>query len=150
MGLLLGSSIILAPKTIWSMAGFDATYTDQGAATQTYAVQVVFHTDGTVDVFRDIAADLPNEVNPYVDPTVESSNTWVQCHFISGDHMTAGAAEETWWRLDVIRTFTMRHTSAGGTDLISGTFDFTLSSDASGSPVEAVALSRTITAGESF
>jgi hypothetical protein len=42
----------------------------------------------------------------------------------------------------------MNHTSSGGSDEISGDFDFELSSDSSGTPVEATKSSVTINVGE--
>jgi hypothetical protein len=143
---VLGAGV---PPT-WSLADLATSYSDQGGATTTYAVEVLFHTDATVDVFRDISADLLNEQNPYVNPAAQAANTWVRCTFVSGNDMTAGAARGVWHRLDTVRTFTMRHTSAGGEDKLTGVFDFELSSAASGSPIEAQKLAVTIIAGEAF
>ena len=136
-------------KITWSLSDLASSYADLNPATQTYAVEMVFRTAGDIDVLRDIAADLLNEQDPYVDPAARAAITWVRCKLISGDDMTAGDTRNVWLQLTSERTYTMRHTSSGGTDIRLGVFDFELSSDASGSPIEAQALSVTIQAGES-
>ena len=133
----------------WTLSSLATSYADVGGATQTYAVQVIFQVDATVDVFRDIAADLLNEQIDYVS-ALPTTNTWVRCLYISGDHMTAGAAEDTWHNLNVTRIFTMRIISPGGPSDISGVFNFELSSDSSGSPIEASKNNVNINAGEIF
>lgn len=133
--------------TIWDLSDL-INYSDVGVVTQTYAVEVVFQIDGTVDVLRDIGSDLLNQQDPYVDPTSETINTWVRCTHNFGDDMTAGEARGVWLRCDSQRIFTMRQTSGSGPPELNGNFDFELSSDSSGSPVEASALGKTIMAGE--
>ncbi len=137
-------------STIWTLATMAASYTDAAAPTQTYGVEVIFRTDGTLDILKDVLSDLLNEVSPYVDPTARTANTWVRCHFISGDTMTAGDTLETWLQLNAQKAFVMRYASSGGSDFITGDFDFELSSDSSGSPIVAQALAVTIKAGELF
>lgn len=133
----------------WSLSNLATSYVDTAAATTTYTVDMVFRTDGTVDVLRPrIPSDLLNEQDPYVSPTSEASNTWVRCTYNSGDTMTGGDTLGTWHRLNTERRFTMTKVSTGGNDEFSGNFDFELSSDASGSPIRAQALSVTINVGE--
>lgn len=132
----------------WSMAGFASSYTDQAPATQTYEIQIFFQVDATVDVFRLQGSDFLDEVDTYVTPANQNVNTWVRCTFNSGTDMTSGAARGVWHRLDSSRSFNMTYASSGGFDQITGNFDFELSSDSSGTPVVAQALSRVITVGE--
>ncbi len=134
--------------TMWNLSDLASSYADLALGINTYAVQVTFRTDGTVDVLRDVAADLNNEQDPYVDPTSESSNTWVRCTHNSGDDMTAGDTRGVWHRLDVQRQFTMRITTTGPADDLSGNFDFDVSSDASGTPIEASKPGVSIVAGQ--
>lgn len=141
---------MVAPATVWSMSGFAAAYTDVGGPSATYSVNVIFRTDATVDVIKGQGSNLNNEVNPYVDPTSEASNTWVRCTHISGDDMTHGHTRGVWNRLSSQAGFEMRYTSSGPDDQISGTFDFELSSDSGGSSIEAQALGTVITVGEIF
>ena len=136
--------------TTWDMSSMGTSYTDTGAATTTYGVSVIFRTDGTVDVTRVINSNLNDEVNPYVTPTSETSNTWVRCLYVAGTHMTAGDAEDTWHRLDSQRTFTMTYATSGGSDQVDGTFNFELSSDSSGTPEEAAKDNVNIDIGETF
>ncbi len=149
-GSILLSAFALPGGIAWSLADLAASYEDSAGPTQTYGVDMVFRTDASVDVLRDIAADLNNEQDPYVDPTSQASNTWVRCHFISGTTMTSGDTLEVWHQLNVQRNFLLRYTSGGGADTVTGNFDFELSSDSSGSPIVAQALSVAITAGELF
>ena len=137
-----------AAGSSFDLSTLNTSYTDVGAATQTYGISVIFRTDGTVDVTKLIGSDLNNEVNPYVSPTSETSNTWVRCTYVSGTHLTGGSAEDTWVRCDAQKTFTLEYTSSGGNDEVDGTFNFELSSDASGSPVEATKNSVNLNVGE--
>ena len=142
--------VAVAGTPIWDMSSMAASYDDSGGATTTYGISVIFRTDGSVDVTKLIGSDLNNEVDPYVDPASSTSDTWVRCLYVSGSHMTAGDAEDTWLRLDSERTFTMTHTSAGGNDEISGTFNFELSSESDGTPEEAAKDNVNINVGETF
>ena len=134
----------------WSLNDLASSYADINTPTQTYAVEVTFRTTGKVDVLRDIAADLLNEQNPYVDPESQAVVTWVRCKFVSGSDMTAGDTRDVWLQLNSERKYTMRHASSGGSDTRTGVFDFELSSDSSGSPIVAQALAVTISAGEAL
>lgn len=136
-----------ATALVWSLSNLADTYFDLGGATQTYGVDIIFQLDATVDVFRDIAADLLNEQVDYVSET-PTTNTWVRCTHISGNDMTAGDARGVWHNIDVTRVFTMRIVSPGGSSDITGDFNFELSSDSSGSPVEASKLGVTVNVGE--
>ena len=138
-----------AVATVWSLVNMASSYTDLGGPTQTYGVNIIFQTDGTLDVFKDIGADLFDE-EQYVDPGSESSNTWVRCTYVSGNDMTGGGARGVWHRANLAVSFLMRYTTSGGTDQISGVFNFELSSDASGSPIEATKNNVTVTVGEIF
>lgn len=144
-------SMFLAPRGIitWSLDDLASSYADLNPATQTYAVELVFQVLGDIDVLRDVAGDLLNE-QIFVDPLSQAAITWVRVTHQSGDDMTAGATRGVWLQLNSQRKYTMRHISSGGDDSISGVFDLELSSDASGSPIEAQALGVTITAGEAF
>jgi len=137
-------------QTVWSLADLATTYLDVGGPTVTYRVNVIFRTDATVDVIRTVGSDLNNEQDPYVDPPAEAANTWVRCTFNSGDDMTGGDTRGVWHRCDVQREFELQQTSGAGPPELQGNFDFELSSDPSGSPIVALALSRTISAGELF
>jgi hypothetical protein len=134
----------------WSLASMATSYTDLGGLTQTYEVGIFFQVDGTVDVFREQAADLLNEVDPYVDPTSGTVVTWVRCTWNSGDDMTSGNSRGTWHQLNTARAFVMTKVSSGGPDEFSGNFDFELSSESDGTPVEASKLSVTVNVGEIF
>jgi hypothetical protein len=136
-----------AAPTVFSVANMAIAYADAGAATATYQVAVIFRAtgDGTLDVERQQGSDILNIENPYCDVP---SGCWVRCLYVSGDHMTSGSAEDTWLNCDTQKSFIMTHTSTGGTDFIEGTFDFALSSDASGSPVESSKTGVDIRAGE--
>jgi len=136
--------------TTWDLTSMGTSYVDLGSTTTTYGVQVIFRTDGTLDVTRTIGANLNDEVNPYVSPTSQTTNTWVQCSYNSGNHLTGGSSEESWNRLSSQVSFLMEHTTSGGSDEIQGFFDFNLSSDASGSPIEATKSNVSLNVGEIF
>ena len=135
--------------TVWSLSNLASSYTDLGAPTQTYGVNIIFRTDGSVDVFKDINPDLLDE-EQYVDPGPQSANTWIRCTHVSGDDMTGGGARGVWHRGTLAVSFLMRHTTGGGMDQLSGVFDFDVSSDASGTPIEASKPAVTVNVGEIF
>lgn len=146
-GYIVGVGFNFAPGDItFDLSSLASSYSDIGGATNTYAVQVYFQSDATVDVFRDVGSDLLNE---QVDYSTDVNNSYVMCEYVSGSHMTAGSGEDTWLALSSVRNFTMRHTSGGGPDTISGVFKFHLSSSASG-PAEESTGNVTITVGEIF
>jgi len=150
MGMLVGGFMSqVVPSTSWDLSQLSSSYADESAATTTYGVEVIFRTDGTVDILRDVLTDLPDEQNPYVTPTSEASNTWVQCTYSSGNNSITGPALTTWHRLDTQRGWRYAYTSSGGSDFISGTYIWKISSDSSGSPVEDTK-TITLTAGELF
>lgn len=134
----------------WALASLATLYTDLGGLTLTYSVNISFQADGTVDVFRGQAADLLNEVNPYVSPIAATVGTYVRCTHVSGNDMTAGDARGVWHRLNVQRNFTMQIVSPGGASDITGTFNFELSSEADGTPVEATKNNVVVNVGELF
>lgn len=136
--------------TVYNLSDMAASHTDVGGFTDTYGISVIFRTDGTVDVTKLINLDTNDQVDPYVSPTSETSNTWVRCTFNSGDDMTSGDTRGVWHRLDTERSFTQEHTTGGGNDLLAGNFDYELSSDASGSPIEATKAGVTTQVGELF
>ena len=124
-------------------------YADVGGSTTTYAVEIIARTDGSIDVLRDIGADLDDE-EVYVTPASAAANTWIRCSHISGNDMTSGDSRGVWHRLNAERNFTMRYTSSGGPDDLSGTFDIELSTSASGTPIVASKIGVLINVGEVF
>lgn len=140
-----------AIQAVWDLSDFAAgePYNDLGNATTTYRVSIVFRTDGTIDVVKNQSAD-ENDVEQYVDPGSESANTWVRCTFLSGSNMTGGDTVGVWHRCDMEVSFQMEHTTSGGADTISGEFQFELSSESDGTPVEASVTNITISVGEIF
>jgi len=150
MGMLVGGFMSqIVPDTAWDLSQLSSSYFDGSAATTTYAIEVIFRTDGTVDILRDVLTDLPEEQNPYVTPVTEAANTWVQCTYSSGTNSITGPTLSSWHRLDTQRGWRYEYTSSGGSDSIAGTYIWKLSSDSSGSPVEATA-TITLDVGETF
>ena len=121
---------------VYSLTDMATSYADTSAATTTYGVKVIFRTDGTVDVEKDVGSNLNNEVDPYVNPASETANSHVRCAYVSGTHMTSGDAEDTWHALSSERSFYMQYTSSGGSDIVDGTFNFELSNDGGSTTVE--------------
>jgi hypothetical protein len=137
------------PTMIWNLSDLGPSYTDSAAATQTYAVEVSFRTDATVDIFKDVGSNQLDEQVEYVSPTSGVSDTWVACSYVSGDDIISGLSKDTWYNCSSIRTWRYAYTSTGGTDLKSGVYTFKLSSDSSGTVVEATQ-NVTLTAGETI
>lgn len=130
------------------LSDLNSSYADLGALTQTYRVEIEFTNDSTVDVLREFQSDLLDEQVDYVKPLGSLPNVYVRCLYVSGDHMTAGDAEDTWHLLGSGKQFIMQHTSAGGEDYLLGTFKFQLSTD--GSTVHEDTGNVTIQVGELF
>ena len=139
---------------VWKLAFAAATlenfaagtpWTDEGAATTTYGVNIIFQTDGGLDVTRTINADSL-DVDTY---SPDPSGLWVRCTHNAGNDMTAGATRATWHALSSARTFTMSYTSGGGNDQITGNFTFELSTDSGGASVVATA-TIDVRVGETF
>lgn len=131
---------------VYSLSNLNSSYSDTDFGADTYGVVVWFRTDGTVDVTRTVAADL-NDEETYVVPGSQSANTYVRCSYVSGSHLTGGAAEDTWLKLDVQRGFSMSYAASAGPDTISGVFTFELSRNSDGSNVLATKSNVTITVG---
>lgn len=121
-------------------------YDDFGGATTTYRVQIIFQTDGTIDIGQLIGAGIQN-VEEY---SANPSNIWVRCTNTGGNDMTGGAARNTWHQCNVQRIFEMEYTSGGGNDSITGEFTFELATDSGGSNIVATATGITVSAGELF
>lgn len=132
--------------TVYSLTNMQGAYADVDFGAATYVVQIRFAPDGTVDVLRNIAADLLNE-ETHTTPGDDSDNTYVRCTNVGGSDMTSGQARGVWLAIDQNRDFIMSYAAAGGPDTIQGDFDFELSSDASGSPIEASKLSVNVSVG---
>jgi len=147
IGLLAAFAASAGSSIIYSLANLASSYSDTSPVTTTYSVNIVFRTAGQVDVLRSVASNLLNE-EQYVTPGSESANTYVRCTYVSGDHMTSGDTENTWHQCNIERNFEMLHTSAGGVDFLSGTFDIELSNDG-GTTIVASKLGVTVEAGES-
>ena len=140
---VLGSAV----TPLYDLADLATTYTDKGAATQTYGVLMTFQTDKTIDVFRDVAADLLDEQDPY---THDVAKCWVRALFVSGDDIIVGPTLGSWHACTSQRQWTYRHDTGGGEDIRTGTYSFTLSSDSSGSPIEEGPKNITFDVGELF
>lgn len=145
MSILLVNVLAAKLGIQYSLSNLNSAYSDTDFGADTYGVVVWFRTDGTVDVTRTVAADL-NDEETYVVPASASSSTYVRCTYVSGSHMTGGAAEDTWHQITVQRGFSMSYAAGAGPDTISGVFTFELSPD-NGSTVVATKSNVTITAG---
>jgi len=132
----------------YNLADLATTYSDQAGTTTTYEVAIIFRTDATVDVTRLVGSTLNDEQVDYTDGAV--ADCWVRCTYVSGDTMTGGSSLGTWHQCSTQRSFIMTHTTAGGEDLLQGTFKFELASDASGTPIEADSGNIIVTVGELF
>ena len=138
---------VAAVAPIYDLANLATSYTDTAAPTQTYGVLMTFQTDATIDVFRDVAANLLDEQDPY---THNVSACWVRCLFVSGNDIISGPTLGSWHLCTVQRQWTYRHTTGGGPDTRAGTYSWTLSSDSSGSPIEEGPKNILLTVGELF
>lgn len=146
MGYVASSS-----STIYDLADFETAepYQDLASATTTYGADFIFRTTGYIDVFYNIDTPDPGNVqDPY---TSRTDKCWVRVTHQVGDTFTelTGDSLGTWHLCSTQRRFLFEHTSAGGNDTLSGLYRFELSSDSSGSPVEATADVQ-ITLGEIF
>lgn len=146
------SGILLAAfpaGAIYSLANLPSALLDVGGTTATYGVRVAFRTDGTIDIIRNQGSD-DDDVETYVIPASRSAGLHVRCTYVSGDHLTgATEPEDTWLALTSERIFLMQYASGGGSDDVSGVFDFELSNDG-GTTVVASAEDVTINVGELF
>ena len=133
---------------IYSLSNLPSSIVDIGAPTQTYFVDITFRTAGDIDILKNFLSDNLN-VEQYVDPGFQSTNTYVRCTYVSGSHMTSGSAEDTWHQCSVERDFKLLYTSSGGDDSISGTFNFELSDDG-GTTIVATKNAVTVQVGELF
>lgn len=133
--------------SIYDLADLNTAYSDLGAATQTYAVQMVFRTAGHIDVLKDVTPDFFNEQDPYTHDTAEC---WTRVLFVSGQNIITGPALGSWHQNSTIRIWTYRYTTGGGPDEKTGVYSFTLSSDSSGSPIEFGPKNISFNVGELF
>lgn len=122
----------------------DAIYLDLGASTTTYRVQLNFGTDGFLDVLRNVGADDLQDL----EVTNKTSNLHIRCVYVSGEHLTSGN-EDTWEAWTVARNYQLEHASGGGSDDITGTFNFQISKDG-GSTVFQASGNVSINVGELF
>lgn len=136
----------LPAGVIYSLANITGI-SDLGAITQTYRVTLRFGTDGFADIIRQINSDDLN-IEQFCKPASRVSGLHVRLAKNSGDSLNFGEAEDTWHALTSTRDFIMEHTSSGGSDIRSGSFDIELSDD--GGTTTLLSVTRTIQAGETF
>lgn len=113
----------------YDLSDLSGNYFDVGAITTTYGVEVIFRTDETVDVLRNVGSDFFNEQDPY---TNNVANTWVRCTFVSGDTYSSVLNLGVWQQCSTQRTYSFFSTFERF-----GTYKFELASDSGGSTIRA-------------
>ena len=121
----------LEEPVIYDLSDLNTFYQDVGGITQQYGINVIFRTDGTVDINRDTQSNLPDEQDPY---TTDINECWVRCTYQSGDDVISGPARGVWHACTLQRDW--RYAEFGFPERI-GTYRFELSSDSGGSVIEA-------------
>lgn len=143
-----------SPELVWQNVVYDlsdiGSYSDTGAATQTYSVTLFFRAtnDATVDVVRNVNGNT-NNVEQYVDPA-DGPNLWIRCTDESGTPLNVGDATGSWHSLTSAqqRSFGLSYTSTGGVDFQVSSISFDLATDSGGSNIVASSGTISLTAGE--
>ena len=133
----------------YDLSDLSAGYTDQDPSTTTFKVEFLFRvsTDGTVDVDRNVEADLPDEA-VYVTPPAGA--LWVRCTQNSGTALNEGDTVGSWLSLTPAqaRSFGLSHISGGGPDQVVANIDLEISTDSGGASVVASKAGIDLTVGE--
>ena len=133
----------------YDLSALAAGYTDQDSSTTTFKVVFLFRvtTDGTVDVDRNVEADLPDEAI-YVTPAAGALG--VRCTQNSGTALNVGDTVGSWVSLTPAqaRSFGLSYTSGGGPDQVVANIDLEISTDSGGSSIVASKAGIDLTVGE--
>lgn len=120
-----------------------SSYLDTGASSTLYRVQIYFRLDGTVDVERNVNADL-NDEEVYCVPSGQVANLSVRCTVNSGT-MNLGDATGSWLALTSERSFGKSYLGSGGLDTETANITLELSFD--GGTTVAASKTTAITVG---
>ena len=135
---------------IYDLSALSSFYLDQGAPSTVYAVDLHFRvtTDATVDILRNINADLLNEAI-YAEPA-PGGTLYVRCTQNSGTALNLGDTLGSWLSLTIsqARNFGLSYMSGGGPDLAVANIDLEIAADAAGTNIVASKLSISLEVGE--